>query len=573
MTAVERPAGAPAQAGYEHGHVHEGIVAWLTTTDHKKVGVLYMAAALIFFAIGGLMSLLMRAELAAPGIQLLDLGTYNQLFTMHGTAMIFFFATPMVIGLANYLVPLQIGAPDVAFPRLNAFTFWLFLFSALIVFGGFALTTGAAAFGWYGYPPLSTATYSPGLGGDLWVMGLFLSGISSILGAVNLIATMFALRAPGMSMFRLPLFTWNILATSILIMLCFPVLGAALAMLFIDRNLGGSFFTDAGDPIVYQHLFWFFGHPEVYIIALPFFGVITEIVPVFSRQPLFGYKAFVFATILIASYSFSVWAHHMFTTGAVNNVYFAITSFLIAIPTGVKFFGWTATMWRGSIWFATPMLFVVGGMAVFLIGGITGIFLASPPIDYVVHDTYYVVAHMHYVMFGTAAFAMFGAIYYWYPKFTGHMLDEGLGKLHFWLLFIGFNVTFFPMHELGLDGMPRRIGDYVESTGWGDLNLLATVGTVVIAAAVLVFAWNFLSSLSLGKPAGDDPWGGHTLEWATSSPPPHHNFTRLPPITSDRPVLDERLALPERTGGEPVDPKTSGEEPLPSRSQEDRHHG
>ena len=572
MTTVDR-ATTTAPGDYTHAHAHEGIVAWLTTTDHKKIGVLYMVAAFIFFAVGGALSLLMRAELAAPELQLVDLGTYNQLFTMHGTAMIFFFATPMVIGLANYLVPLQVGAPDVAFPRLNAFTFWLFLFSALVVFGGFAVTTGAAAFGWYGYPPLSTSTYSPGLGGDLWVVGLFLAGISSILGAVNLVATVFALRTPGMTMFRLPLFTWNILVTAILIMFSFPVLGAALAMLFIDRNLGGSFFTDAGDPIVYQHLFWFFGHPEVYIIALPFFGVISEIIPVFSRKPLFGYKAFVFATILIGSYSFSVWAHHMFTTGAINTVYFAITSFLIAIPTGVKFFGWTATMWRGSIWFATPMLFVLGGMGVFLIGGITGIFLASPPIDYAVHGTYYVVAHMHYVMFGTAAFAMFGALFYWFPKFTGHLLDERLGTIQFWLLFIGFNVTFFPMHQLGLDGMPRRIGDYLAETGWTDLNVVASLGTVVIALSVLVFIWNFFTSLSVGPPAGDDPWGGHTLEWATASPPPHHNFDRMPPITSDRPVLDERLALPPRQGGEPTDPGVDGERALPSRTQEDRHGG
>jgi cytochrome c oxidase subunit 1 len=568
VTAVREQAPEAGRPRYEHAHIHEGIVGWLTATDHKKIGILYIGSALVFFVVAGLLSLLMRAELALPGLQLMDLGTYNQLFTMHGTAMIFFFATPMVVGLANYLVPLHIGAPDVAFPRLNAFTYWLFLFSALIVFGGFGVTTGAAAFGWYGYPPLSTATYSPGLGGDLWVVGLLLGGVASILGAVNLVATIFALRAPGMSMFRLPLFTWNILVTSMLIMFSFPVLGSALAMLFIDRNLGGAFFTDAGDPLVYQHLFWFFGHPEVYIIALPFFGVITEIVPVFSRKPLFGYKAFVFATILIGAYSFSVWAHHMFTTGAVNTIYFAITSFLIAIPTGVKFFGWIATMWRGSIWFATPMLFVIGGMAVFLIGGITGIFLASPPIDYAVHDTYYVVAHMHYVLFGTAAFAMFGGLYYWFPKFSGRLLDERLGKLQFWLLFVGFNVTFFPMHQLGVDGMPRRVGDYAFDA-WTLWNVVATAGTVVIGLAVVVFLWNFVTSLSLGPPAGDDPWGGHTLEWATSSPPPHHNFTRMPPITSDRPVLDERLGLPARQGGEPIG-RGPADERRPSRAQEER---
>ena len=532
----------------------EGLVSWLTTTDHKRIGVLYIVSAFIFFMLAGLLSLFMRVELAMPELQLLDLDSYNQLFTMHGTAMIFFFATPMVTGLANYLVPLQIGAPDVAFPRLNAFTYWLFIFSALVVFGGFFVTAGAAAFGWYGYPPLSTRTYSPSLGADLWVVGLLLSGVASILGAVNLIATIFAMRAPGLTMLRMPIFTWNILVTAALMLFSFPVLGAALAVLFIDRNLGGSVFTSNGDPLVYQHLFWFFGHPEVYIIALPFFGVITEIVPVFSRKPLFGYKAFVFATILIGAYSFSVWAHHMFTTGAVATVYFAITSFLIAIPTGVKFFGWIATMWRGNLWFATPMLYAVGMMGIFLIGGITGVFLASPPIDYAAHDTYYVVAHMHYVLFGTSVFAMFAGIFYWFPKMTGRLLDERMGRIQFWLLFIGFNVTFFPMHQLGLDGMPRRVGDYPAASGWTDLNVLATAGSLVIAAAMIVFVWNFITTREYGLPAGDDPWGGHTLEWATSSPPPHHNFTRLPDITSDRPLLDRRLGLPEREGGEIVGP-------------------
>jgi cytochrome c oxidase subunit 1 len=539
-----------------------GILAWLTTTDHKKVGVLYMTSAFVFFLVAGLFALIMRGELALPGLQLVDYNTYNELFTMHGTAMLFFFATPMVIGLANYLVPLQIGAPDVAFPRLNAFTFWLFLFAAIIVFGGFLVAAGAAAFGWYGYPPLSTKTYSPSLGADLWVIGLLLSGVASILGAVNIIATIFSLRAPGLTMLRMPLFTWNILVTSTLIMLAFPVLGAALAMLFIDRNLGGNLFTSTAQPLVYQHLFWFFGHPEVYIIALPFFGVVTEIIPVFSRKPLFGYRAFIFATILIGAYSFGVWAHHMFTTGAVATLYFAVTSFLIAIPTGVKFFGWIATMWRGNLWFATPMLYTMGMLGIFLIGGITGVFLASPAIDYAVHDTYYVVAHMHYVLFGTSVFAMFGGLFYWFPKFTGHLLDEGLGKIQFWLLFIGFNVTFFPQHQLGLDGMPRRIADYLPETGWTDLNLLSTAGSLLIAVAVLIFVWNFVTSLRLGPPAGDDPWGGHTLEWATSSPPPHHNFHRLPPIHSDRPVLDERLARQRRT-----DPAAADAAPAPSRDQ------
>ena len=559
MTTAERP--MDGRRPHASVHYHEGVIAWMTTTDHKKIGVLYMVAAFFFFIVAGLMSLLMRAELTFPDMQVLDLGTYNQLFTMHGTAMIFFFATPMPIGLANYFVPLQLGAPDVAFPRLNAFSFWLFVFSAAVVFSGFFISAGAAAFGWYAYPPLSIQTYSPSLGADLWVIGIALSGIASILAALNLVATIFAMRAPGLTMLRMPIFTWNMLAVAVLILFSFPSLTAGMSLLFIDRNFGGTIFGPEGNPILYQHLFWFFGHPEVYVIALPFFGVITEIVPVFSRKPLFGYKAFVFATILITAYSFSVWAHHMFTTGAVNPVFFAITSFLIAIPTGVKFFGWIATMWRGNIWFATPMLYAVGMMAIFLIGGITGIFLASPPVDYAVHDTYYVVAHMHYVLFGTAVFAMFAGVFYWFPKMTGRMLDEGLGRLQFWLLLIGFNVAFFPMHQLGLDGMPRRIGDYGEATGWTQLNIVATAGTAVVALGIVVFLWNFLTSLRIGPPSGDDPWGGHTLEWATESPPPHHNFTRLPPITSDRPLLDLKLGLPERQGGEVVgDERTPGEE-------------
>ena len=549
---------------YEVHPAEGGLVGWLTTTDHKRIGILYIGSAFLFFVLAGVLSLFMRAELAVPELQFMDLGTYNQLFTMHGTAMIFFFATPMVVGLANYFVPLQVGAPDVAFPRLNAFTYWLFIFSAAVVFMGFFVTAGAAAFGWYGYPPLSTRTYSPTLGADLWVVGLLLSGVSSILGAVNLIATIFALRAPGMTMLRLPLFTWNILVAAVLMLFTFPVLGAAMAMLFIDRNLGGDFFGTRGDPLVYQHLFWFFGHPEVYIIALPFFGIVSEIVPVFSRKPLFGYRAFVFATILIGAYSFSVWAHHMFTTGGVATIFFAITSFLIAIPTGVKFFGWIATMWRGRIWFATPMLYCVGMMATFLIGGITGIFLASPPIDYAVHDTYYVVAHMHYVLFGTSVFAMFGAIFYWFPKMTGQLLDEGLGTIQFCLLMIGFNLTFFPMHELGVDGMPRRVGDYAESSGWTELNLIATAGTVFIAVGVAVFFWNVWTSRRYGLPAGDDPWGGHTLEWATASPPLPHNFSRMPPITSRHPVLDERLA------SGPPSPEPPAAPPPPSHTQVER---
>ena len=533
---LEPVAPAPARSG------RSGIVDYVTTTDHKKVGLLYIFAALVFFLVSGALSLLMRAELTEPGLQFVDRSTYDQLFTMHGTGMIFFFAAPVAIGLANFFVPLQIGAPDVAFPRLNALTFWLFLFGGLTAFSGFLSASGAAAFGWTGYAPLSEATWSPGTGADLWIMGLIMSGASGILSALNFVATVFTMRAPGMTMFRLPIFTWNILVTSLLILLTFPVLTAALAMLFIDRTVGGSFFDPAsgGSAILWQHLFWFFGHPEVYILILPFFGIVTEIIPVFSGKRVFGYRGFVFATMLIGALSFSVWAHHMFATGVVSNLFFAMTSLAIAIPTGVKFFNWIATMWRGRLRFQTPMLFCIGFLFMFLIGGITGPFLASPAIDYAVTDTYYVVAHFHYVLFGGSVFAAFAGFYFWMPKMTGRLLSERLGRWHFWLMLIGMNLTFFPMHQLGLDGMPRRVADYPADAGWTALNQLITVGSVIIAISILIFAANVVISVFLrrGAVAPDDPWGGYSLEWWTSSPPPPHNFSSLPPIRSERPVYD-----------------------------------
>jgi cytochrome c oxidase subunit 1 len=526
---------------------HAGILDYLTSTDHKRIGVLYLVTSIAFLLVSGLLALVIRAELAFPELQFVTEGTYNQLFTMHGTGMIFFAIVPLGIGFANYLLPLQIGAPDMAFPRLNALSYWLYLGGGLVAFSGFLTAGGAAAFGWTGYAPLSEATYSPGAGSSLWIVGLMLSGTSGILGAVNFIATVFTLRAPGMTMFRIPIFTWNILVTSLLIILTFPVLTAGLGMLLLDRMAGSHFFDPAqgGNAILWQHLFWFFGHPEVYIMALPFFGVVSEVVPVFSGKPIFGYRALVFATILIGAYSFSVWAHHMFTTGAVSNLFFATTSFLIAIPTGVKFFTWIATMWRGRLRFSTPMLFVIGFLFQFLVGGITGVFLASPPIDYHVQDSYYVVGHMHYVLFGGSAFAAFAAFYFWIPKMSGRLLSEGLGKLHFWLLVAGFNLTFFPMHQLGLDGMPRRVADYPADAGWTELNLLSSAGSLLIALATALFAWNVIRSVWMdrGRSAGDDPWRGNSLEWATSSPPPHHNFIALPPIRSERPVYDARQAV------------------------------
>jgi cytochrome c oxidase subunit 1 len=539
MATIARPAAA-------HAAPRSGLVEYLTTTDHKKIGLLYIGSGLVFFLIAGLLALFIRAELAAPGLQFLDEAVYNQLFTMHGTAMIFFFAAPVAFGFANFIIPLQIGAPDMAFPRLNALSFWLFLAGGLVAFSGFLTANGAAAFGWTGYAPLSDATYSPGAGPNLWIVGLILSGASGILGAVNFIATIFTMRAPGMTMFRLPIFIWNMLVVSLLIVLTFPVLTSALVMLFLDRTVGAGFFDPAvgGSPILWQHLFWFFGHPEVYILILPFFGIVTEVIPVFSRKPLFGYRALVFATILIGALSFSVWAHHMFTTGAINTYFFGIVTMAIAIPTGVKFFTWIATMWRGRITFQTPMLFTIGFLFMFLAGGITGPILASPPIDYQVQDSYYVVAHMHYVLFGGSVFAAFAGFYFWIPKMTGRLLDERLGRLHFWGSLLGMNLTFFPMHILGMEGMPRRIADYSSDTGWGPLNLLVTGGAVLLAASVLVFGANVVWSVLLGRgrEAGDDPWKGNSLEWATSSPPPHHNFTSLPPIRSERPVFDARQA-------------------------------
>ena len=520
-----------------------GITGWLTTTDHKRIGILYITSAFAFFLVGGLLAEAMRVELVAPGLQFVGEQGFDQLFTMHGTIMLLLFGTPMAIGLANYVVPLQIGTDDMSFPRLNALTFWMFLVGSLIVLSSFLVQGGPAAIGWTGYTPLSDVTYEPAVGVDLWIVGLILTGLSAVLGAVNFVATIYGRRAPGMTLFRMPIFTWNILVTGLLILFAFPPLTAALAMLFIDRHLGGTFFLPAlgGSAVLWQHLFWFFGHPEVYILILPFFGVITEIVSVFSRKPIFGYAAFVLATIAIASLSMSVWAHHMFTTGVVSNPFFSIASFAIAVPTGIKFFNWIATMWRGHLTFETPMLWAIGFLYLFLLGGITGIIVASPPLDYHVQDTYFVVAHFHNTLIGGSVFAIFAGLYYWFPKMTGRRLSERLGRIHFALWVLGFTLTFLPQYELGLLGMPRRIADYGAATGWRDLNALSTVGAAVLGLGVLPFLVAVAAALRRPPDQGPDPWGGATLEWWTDSPPPPGNFRNLPPIRSVRPVFDARL--------------------------------
>ncbi|TDO51180.1 cytochrome c oxidase subunit 1 [Kribbella sp. VKM Ac-2571] len=512
----------------------------LSTTDHKVIGQLYLVTSFAFFLIAGVMALVIRAELAEPGLQIVNEEVYNQLFTMHGTIMLLLFATPLFVGFANVIMPVQIGSPDVAFPRLNMFSYWLFLFGGLITLGAFLSPGGAADFGWTAYAPLNGGMRSPAIGGDLWIMGLWMAGLGTILGGVNFITTIITMRAPGMTMFRMPIFCWNILITSILVLIAFPILAAALLVLEADRTLGAHVFDAAnGGALLWQHLFWFFGHPEVYIIALPFFGIITEILPVFSRKPIFGYYGLVAATLAIGALSIAVWAHHMFVTGGVNLPFFSFMTFLIAVPTGVKFFNWIGTIWGGSVSMDTPMLWSVGFLVTFLFGGLTGIILASPALDYQLNDSYFVVAHFHYVVFGTVVFAMFAGFYFWWPKLTGRMLDERLGKLHFWLLFVGFHTTFLVQHWLGVEGMPRRYADYRAGEGFTVLHQVSTVGAFVLGVSTLPFLYNVYKSRRTPRVEVDDPWGwGRSLEWATSCPPPRHNFEKLPRIRSESPAFD-----------------------------------
>jgi cytochrome c oxidase subunit 1 len=528
------------------------FVDWLTTTDHKKIGYLYLITSFIYFLIGGVMALVIRAQLFAPGLEIVATKEqYNQLFTMHGTIMLLMFATPLFAGFANVLMPLQIGSPDVAFPRLNALAYWLFNFGSLIAVAGFLTPQGAASFGWFAYTPLSSQTFTPGLGGNLWVFGLGMGGFGTILGAVNFITTIITMRVPGMTMWRMSIFTWNTLVTSILVILAFPVLAAALLALGSDRVFGSHVYdAENGGAILWQHLFWFFGHPEVYILALPFFGIISEILPVFSRKPIFGYKTLVYATIAIAALSMTVWAHHMYVTGSVLLPFFALMTMLIAVPTGVKIFNWIGTMWRGSVTFETPIVFALGFLISFVFGGLTGVILASPPLTFHTSDSYFVVAHFHYVIFGTVVFAMFGGFYFWWPKFTGKMLNESLGHIHFWTLFIGFHMTFLIQHWLGVMGMPRRYATYMEEDGFTWMNQLSTYGSILLALSMIPFFLNvYLTWRNGEKVTVNDPWGyGRSLEWATSCPPPRHNFTSIPRIRSESPAFDvnhPELMLPE----------------------------
>jgi cytochrome c oxidase subunit 1 len=532
------PEGASTPAAGRQGSV---FLDYLTTTNHKAIGYMYFVTSFVYFLIAGVMALIIRAQLFQPGMDLVTKEQYNQLFTMHGTLMLLMFATPLFAAFANVLMPIQIGAPDVAFPRLNALAFWFYFFGSLVATAGFLTPQGAASFGWFAYTPLSTATYTPGVGANMWVFGLGLSGFGTIMGAVNFITTIITMRAPGMTMWRMSIFSWNTLITSLLIIMVFPVFAAAALTLGSDRVFGSHVYDAAtGGSILWQHLFWFFGHPEVYIIALPFFGIVSEIIPVFARKPIFGYKTLVFATISIAALSMTVWAHHMYVTGSVLLPFFALMTMLIAVPTGVKIFNWIGTMWRGSITFESPMVFTLGFLVSFVFGGLTGVILASPPLDFNLSDTYFVVAHFHYVVFGTVVFAMFAGFYFWWPKWTGAKLREDLGQLHFWLLFVGFHMTFLIQHWAGVMGMPRRYATYLVEDGFTWMNQLSTVGSMILAVSMIPFLFNVWWTKRNAPMVGvNDPWGyGRSLEWATSSPPPRHNFTSIPRIRSESPAFD-----------------------------------
>jgi cytochrome c oxidase subunit 1 len=547
-----------------------GLASWLTTVDHKRIGVLYGVTSFAFFLLGGIEALLMRIQLAGPMGRFLDADTYNQLFTMHGLTMIFFVVMPMSAAFFNYMVPLMIGARDVAFPRLNAFSYWVFLFAGIYVYSSFFLG-GAPDGGWFGYANLNTRLPGPGM--TYYALGLQIAGVASLASAVNFIVTIINERAPGMSLMRMPVFVWMTLVVSFLLLFALPVIAIALFELAFARLFGATFFDPAagGDPVLWQHLFWLFGHPEVYILILPAMGIVSEVLPTFSRKPLFGYAAVVFSGIAIGFMGWGVWAHHMFTSGlgAVANAAFALSTMFIAVPTGVKIFNWLGTVWGGSIRLTTPMLMSIGFVSMFIIGGLSGVTHAVVPSDYQQHDTYYVVAHFHYVLFGGAIFGLFSGAYYWLPKVTGRMLSEALGKVHFWLMFIGFNLAFGPMHILGLQGMPRRYYRYPEGTGWDFWNLVATIGAFIIAVSFAVFMVNVVRALARGKEAGADPWDARTLEWSIPSPPPHYNFAEIPQVKA-RDDLWHRKYSEDRTGH--AVPVVAGAADTMERHDEDEEH-
>ena len=561
--------GAPARVGGPEIAMRgladrpRGWLSWLTTTDHKRIGIMYLYATFLFFILGGVEALLIRLQLGVPDNTLMSGETYNGLVTLHGTTMIFLFVVPVLAGFGNYVVPLMIGARDMAFPRLNALSFWLLLFGGIAFYVSIFFEPPTA--GWTNYAPLSDDAFLPSGGIDAWIFLIHLTGLSSLVGAINFVATIHNMRCRGMGWGRMPLFVWTILIYSYLLILALPSVAAAATMLLTDRHFGTGFFDPAGggDPVLWQHLFWFFGHPEVYIMVLPAFGVISEVLPVFARKPIFGYKAIAAATAGIAFLGMIVWAHHMFTTptGTVVLAFFMLSSFAIAVPTGIKIFNWIATLWRGQIVMKTPLYFAAALPALFVIGGISGVMLAIFPVDWQLHDTYFVVAHIHYVLFGGSVFGIFAGLYYWFPKMSGRLLSEGLGKLSFWMMFVGFNLTFLIQHSAGLSGMPRRVYDYPGYAGWEAYNLISTIGSFLLGIGVLVTVVNVLVSVKRGRRAGNDPWRGNTLEWFTPSPPPENNFDVLPRVRSVEPMKDIRREVGRRSGepaGSVAQPVTSG---------------